>query len=198
MPLDLYYHPISPPSKAVLATAKYLNISINVKEVDLFGGETRTSEYLKLNPSHTVPTLVDNGFAMFESRAILQYLANKYAPDNTIYPKNPEARAQVDKILFFDASSYYASLSKAFIPILIFKKEASKEALDELAEKISILESLLGEQKFFAGENITLADISLGASVPVMKMFFKDMWPKKLESWYIRLSESVPQLPELK
>lgn len=48
MPLDLYYHPISPPSKAVLATAKYLNISINVKEVDLFGGETRTSEYLKV------------------------------------------------------------------------------------------------------------------------------------------------------
>lgn len=62
-----------------------------------------------------MPTLVDNGFAMFESRAILQYLANKYAPDNTIYPKNPEARAQVDKILFFDASSYYASLSKAFV-----------------------------------------------------------------------------------
>lgn len=83
------------------------------------------------------------------------------------------------------------------IPILVFKKEATKEALDELAEKISILESLLGEQAFFAGENITLADISLGASVPVMKMFFKDMWPEKLESWYSRLSKIVPQLPEL-
>lgn len=48
MPLDLYYHQISPPSKAVLATAKYLKLDINVKEVDLFGGETRTAEYLKV------------------------------------------------------------------------------------------------------------------------------------------------------
>lgn len=48
MPIDLYYHQISPPSKAVLATAKYLNISINVKEVDLFGGETKSPGYLKV------------------------------------------------------------------------------------------------------------------------------------------------------
>lgn len=56
---------------------------------------------------------------------------------------------------------------------------------------------LLGDQTFFAGENVTLADISLGASVPTMKMFFKDMWTEKLESWYSRLSKAVPQLADL-
>lgn len=115
MTIDLYSHPISPPARACIITAKVLKVPINVKDIDLFGGATRAPEFLKLNPSHTVPTLVDGDLSVFESRAIITYLANKYAPESSLYPKDAAARAQVDKVLFFDASGFYASLKTAFV-----------------------------------------------------------------------------------
>ena len=67
-----------------------------------------------------MPTLVDNGFCLFESRAIIQYLANKYAPTNAIYPEEAQARAAVDKVLFFDASGFYPALKDAFVSFKSF------------------------------------------------------------------------------
>lgn len=62
-----------------------------------------------------MPTLVDNGFVVFESRAILQYLANKYAPGKSIYPSEAQARANVDKILFYDASAFMPSMKAVIV-----------------------------------------------------------------------------------
>ena len=58
----------------------------------------------QINPAHLIPTIVDDGFVLWESRAIMQYLCNKYAPDNTLYPKDPQKRAIVDRWLNFDIS----------------------------------------------------------------------------------------------
>lgn len=49
MPIDFYTHPISPPATAVVIAAKALKVELNVKEIDLFGGATRTPEYLKVS-----------------------------------------------------------------------------------------------------------------------------------------------------
>lgn len=117
MTIDVYYAMPSPPARSILIAAKHLGIAVNPKEVDLLNGGTRAPEYLKLNPSHTVPTMDDNGFVLFESRAILTYLVNKYAPNHSVYPVDPQARATIDKVLYFDASSVFSAIRAIVVSV---------------------------------------------------------------------------------
>ncbi|KAJ8945992.1 hypothetical protein NQ318_017108 [Aromia moschata] len=114
MPIDFYYAPGSPPCRAVLLAAKAVGVELNLKLTDLMKGEHLTPKYLKLNPQHTVPTLDDNGFSLWESRAIMTYLQNQYGKDDSLYPKDPKKRAIVDQRLYFDLGTLYARYADYF------------------------------------------------------------------------------------
>ena len=66
MPISMYYLPTSPASRAVLLTAKAINLDLNLIYVNSTGGETRKPEFLAINPQHCLPTLVDKGFVLWE------------------------------------------------------------------------------------------------------------------------------------
>ena len=104
MPIDFYFAKMSSPSRAVWMAFKQLNLEFNPHTVDLRAGEQLKPEFLKINPAHTVPTIVDGDLSLWESRAILQYLFNKYAPKSSLYPSDPKKRAIVDRALNFDVS----------------------------------------------------------------------------------------------
>lgn len=105
--LQLYYTLGSPPSRAALMMIRILGLEVDVKKVDLLKGEQKTPEFLKVNPMHQVPALVDGDFVVTESRAILAYLVNSRKPGSSWYPADPKTRAHIDQLLHFEAVNFF-------------------------------------------------------------------------------------------
>lgn len=72
--------------------------------MDLSKGEHLTPEFLKINPLHQIPVLVDGDFKVSDSRAIACYLVNKKREESSLYPRDPQKRALIDQGLYMDAS----------------------------------------------------------------------------------------------
>lgn len=111
MPIALYHFAPSAPSRSALMTARALNIDIDVKVVNLFAKEQLKPEFIAINPQHCVPTLTDDDYVLWESRAINTYLVSKYGPQSGLYPRgDPRDTANVDRMLYFDAGSVYPTI----------------------------------------------------------------------------------------
>nr|XP_023020999.1 glutathione S-transferase 1-like [Leptinotarsa decemlineata] len=119
MGIDFYYVPGSAPCRNVLLAAKAIGVELNLKLTDLMKGDHLTPEFIKINPQHTIPTLNDNGFALWESRAIMTYLQEQYGKDDSLYPKDPKKRALVDQRLYFDIGTLYSRFADYYVSILV-------------------------------------------------------------------------------
>lgn len=167
--IDFYFMAESPPCRAVEMVAKMIGVTLNKHSINLFTKEHLKDDYLKLNPLHNVPFIVDGDLKIGESRAITAYLVNKYAPANsTIYPSDPVQRALVDEILYLDATLLYPAGSKLLRPKL-FGAVKELDAENEKAYRIVLqyfddrLKNNKGK-KFMLGDSITIGDISLAAT----------------------------------
>ncbi|CAK1541248.1 unnamed protein product [Leptosia nina] len=197
MPMDLYYLPGSAPCRAVLLTARALNLNLNLKLVDMHHSDHLKPEFLKMNPQHTVPTLVDDGFPIAESRAIMAYLVNKYSKGNTLYPEEPKARALVDMRLDFDIGTLYQRFADYFYPQVFYGASADKEKLAKVEDALNLLDTFLEGQKYVAGPNLTLADLSIIAGVSSFEA--SDIDFKKyanVKRWYETVKATAPGYQE--
>lgn len=113
--LILYHALGSPASRACLMLIKTLDLKAEIKFVDLSAGEQNNPEFLKLNPLHQVPVLVDGDFVLTESRAILAYIVNQYQPGKKLYPSDPKLRALVDQRLYYDATVVFESCAHIIV-----------------------------------------------------------------------------------
>lgn len=116
--LTLYFTPASPPARATLLLARSLGLDINVKIVDLFKKEQYGEEFLKLNPLHNVPVLVDGDFVLTESRAIMAYLVKSRNPESSLYPSDTKKQAAIDSRLYYCATNVQARLSAIVVRFL--------------------------------------------------------------------------------
>lgn len=106
--LQLYYTIGSPPSRAVLHVIRLLGLDVKVNNLDLVERkEQLTPAYLKINPMHQVPALVDGDFVLTESRAIMTYLVNSRSPGSDLYPTDPKIRGTIDQRLYFDSINFF-------------------------------------------------------------------------------------------
>ncbi|WP_082980676.1 glutathione S-transferase family protein [Mesorhizobium sp. WSM3873] len=147
-------------------------------------GLTRTPEFLARNPAHLTPMIEDKGLprgVLWESCAIMQYLANKHGLDK-FYPKAPAKRAMVDSAMFYLVGTLYPYVARATYPALGFpqyagevghsdahpdkKSEAQKAAIAAIAEPLEVFHSFFRDGKpFIGGNNPSIADIRLAATL---------------------------------
>ena len=192
--MRLYYHPLSSNSRRALLTARQLGLDLELVGVDLSRGQHKTPEILGLNPNGRVPILVDGGFHLWESHAIMQYLADK-SPDQDIYPKNISARADVNRWLFWSASHFAPAAG------FIIRERVSKRILGgapdplEIARGEALLEGAalvldrhLAGKQWIAQDWLTLADFAIAAplmhtsaaQLPVTEF-------ENLQAWFARV-----------
>ncbi len=91
--MKLYCFPPSPNTWKVRAVAAHLGLPLECEFVDLTKGGSHVPDYLALNPTGRTPTLVDGGFTLWESTAIMQYLASR--KPNALWPDDARIRADI-------------------------------------------------------------------------------------------------------
>lgn len=195
--MDLYYSPVSGSTPAIFITAKALGLKLNLKVINTFANEHLKPEFVKLNPQHTIPTLVDNGFVLWESRAILAYLVEKYGRNDSLYPKEAKARALVNQRLFFDLGTLYPALSEYYFPQMQ-KKPADPEKFKKVEAALGILDAFLEGKLYLAGEKLTIADISIWSTVAAFILFKLDLskYPN-IVKWYENGEKTAPGWEEI-
>lgn len=188
--MKLYSNPYSQHSRRVVSLLEIAGLTYESIPVNLAAGEHRSPEFLRLNPNHQVPVLIDGSVKIHESNAILRYLCHQYGLKDW-YPSEPGKRALVDQWLDWNQ----CRLSPIVVDIVlnqVFLKEAGdseairrgKEALPEL---IDILTGQIWEHRYLAGPDPTIADLSVASNFT--QLGFADCLPNDgaLGDWYDRI-----------
>lgn len=115
----------------------------------------------QLNPQHTVPVLDDNGTIIWDSHAICTYLIGKYAPDDSLYPKDLVQRAHVDQCLHFDSGVLFTAIRNANFVIFLGGSVVPQEEIDELHSALELLETFLINSLYLTGNKLTVAEVGV-------------------------------------
>ena len=169
-------------------------IGLAYERIDAGGtfGKNNTPEYLAMNPNGLVPVIDDDGFILYESNAIVRYLAAKHSA-NALWPTDLKERADVDRWMEWQATGYTPSMVQAFWQLVRTAPEkrdaAVVEASREKGEKHSaILDAHLAGREFIAGRSFSTADIVVGCAAHRWLNLPLTRVPRpNLERWYASL-----------
>ena len=171
-------------------------LHLEYERVDAAGqyGIVNTPEYRAMNPNGLVPVIDDNGFVLWESNAIVRYLASRYGA-GSLWPTDIPVRAYADRWMDWQAVSLIRSIGPAFIQLVRTTPEKRdfcviENSRIETEKKLGVLDAHLATREYVAGARFTMGDIPLGCSV--------DRWFKlplareshpHVERWYAGLRE---------
>jgi Glutathione S-transferase len=193
MSVNIYMDYMSQPSRAILAYCLAAEIPHKVVEIRLAKLAHKDSEFLKINPFGKVPAIEDQGFTLFESHAILTYLANKHAKTDSFYPKDLKKRALIDAYLHWHhlntrrcALLFQASNPQFFPGMKLPSVESETKAVKRILKTLE--DVFLKDGKYLCGQDsISIADISAACEIAQLYMTNYDLnQHTKLKEWLDR------------
>src|SRR5262245_51774136 len=168
--MRLHVFPPSPRATKVLSVAFHLDLDFEMRVVNLFKGEQHTREYAALNRNERMPTLEDDDFVLWESNAILFYLASK-RPEGRLWPSQPRAQAAVLGWVHWDTAHW----SPACTPMAferVVKKLAGRGEPDlaevargeaEFHRFAPVLDEHLRGRRWLVADALSIADFAVGS-----------------------------------
>jgi len=197
MTIKLHVFPLSPRAFKVLFAANHLGIDYEMAFVDLPGQAQKTPGYTALNPNQRMPVLEDDGFVLWESNAIVQYLAS-LRPQSGLLPADLKARMTAVKWQFWESAHFDPACAifmfERIVKPAFGRGEASPQELERGAELMvrlgPVLDAALQKTRYVAGDALTVADISLGATLVSADQAKMPIEPyRAIQRWRAELSQ---------
>lgn len=194
--MELYTNPMSQNCRKVLMTAEFLGIPLKHVTVDLVVGEQCKPDFLEINPNGKVPVLADGSLKLWESNAIMQYLAGT-RPGNTLWPASESIRADIARWQFWEAAHWFPAcmtfmwenMAKGWLKLGAPDLQILEQAAVRFEPVVNVLERHLENRQYLVGSSVTLADISVGshltyadpAKLPIQDKTNIRRWLERLE-----------------
>ena len=171
-------------------------LNLNHERLDVGGafGKNREPDYLAMNPNGLVPTLVEGDFILWESNAIVRYLARIYGA-GTLEPSSQKEIALANQWMDWQLSVVAPAIFNAFWGLI--RTPAEKRDMAAIAESqrkttvaMAMLDAQLGRTAYVAGDRFSMGDIPVG----VMAYRFRQLCPERpnmpnLERWYAEIEK---------
>jgi glutathione S-transferase len=172
MTLKLHVFPVSPRAFKVLLTANHLGIDYELHMVDLTKGDQKSPAFTALNPNQRMPVLEEDGYSLWESNAIIEYLASKRSG---WLPTDVRDRLALTKWLHWDSNHWdptcaifvFERLVKPFFNLGETSAEEIARGETQFNRMAAVLNGELEKHRFITGDALTIADLSIGSSLCV-------------------------------
>lgn len=149
----LHCFKVTPNNRKVVAFIEHFDLPVEIHQVDFKARETQTDEFFAINPMRKVPVLIDGDFTLWESNAILTYLARKF-PETNALPVDIQGRADVDRWLHWQSCH--------LMPFMGALKTGSEKDPDAIKPLFNVLEVPLQSGDYIRDE-LSVADFAIAA-----------------------------------
>ena len=194
--MKLYYFPPSPNTRKVHAVAIHLQIPIDLKLVDLEKREQHNPEFVQLNPTGRTPVLQDGDFILWESTAIMQYLASQVP--NSLWSENPQIRADIMRWQSWQLAHWapacqplqFENFVKSLLQLGEPDPQVVQQASDRFHKEAISLNKHLADREYLVNGTLTLADFSVASDLTyaVPAQFPLADYPH-IQAWYARIEQ---------
>ena len=194
--MKLYHFPPSPNSRRVLAVAYHLGLDPELIELSLLRGEHMNPDFVALNPNHKIPVFIDDdGFTLWESTAIMLYLASKES-GHTLYSDDIKVQANINKWLYWNIAHWspacgvyvYEYLFKNFLNLGEPDPDELKKGDELFLRFAEVLDGHLNDRKWLVGDDVTLADYAVASFLDHIESAHMPIDNfKQIQRWYANI-----------
>ncbi|MEE3719442.1 glutathione S-transferase family protein [Tumidithrix elongata RA019] len=194
--MKLYYFPPSPNTRKAHAVAIHLQLPVDLQLVDLQKGEQHAPAFHKLNPTGRTPVLEDGDFILWESTAIMQYLASQIP--NTLWSEDVKTRADIMRWQSWQLAHWHHACQplqfENFVKPLLQLGEPDLQVVQRATElfhkEATVLNEHLAERKFLVNDTLTLADFSVASELTyaIPGRFPLENYAH-IRAWYARMEQ---------